>query len=97
MEGYSEQTGNTAPRVLIVDDNPEIREIIRILLSGEGYELEEAKNGNEALEKAGETAFDLIILDIMIARHGRVSYMYGDQEEEQRADLVPQCEDTGGR
>ena len=53
MEGYSEQTGNTAPRVLIVDDNPEIREIIRILLSGEGYELEEAKNGDEALEKAG--------------------------------------------
>ena len=53
MEGYSEQTGNTAPRVLIVDDNPEIREIIRILLSGEGYELEEAKNGNETLEKAG--------------------------------------------
>lgn len=66
MEGYSEQTGNTAPRVLIVDDNPEIREIIRILLSGEGYELEEAKNGNEALEKAWETAFDLIILDIMM-------------------------------
>ena len=53
MEGYSEQTGNTAPRVLIVDDNPEIRVIIRILLSGEGYELEEAKNGDEALEKAG--------------------------------------------
>lgn len=66
MEGYSEQTGNTAPRVLIVDDNPEIREIIRILLSGEGYELEEAKNGDEALEKAWETAFDLIILDIMM-------------------------------
>ena len=53
MEGYSEQTGNTAPRVLIVDDNPEIREIIRILLSGEGYELEEARNGTETLEKAG--------------------------------------------
>ena len=66
MEGYSEQTGNTAPRVLIVDDNPEIREIIRILLSGEGYALEEAKNGDEALEKAWETAFDLIILDIMM-------------------------------
>ena len=54
MEGYSEQTGNTAPRVLIVDDNPEIREIICILLGGEGYEMEEAKNGNQALAKAEE-------------------------------------------
>ena len=51
MEGYSEQTGNTAPRVLIVDDNPEIREIIRILLSGEGYELEEAKTGMKRLKR----------------------------------------------
>ena len=39
MEGYSEQTGNTAPRVLIVDDNPEIREIICILLGGVSNEL----------------------------------------------------------
>lgn len=63
---YAEQTENKAPRVLIVDDNPEIREIIHILLGGEGYELEEAKNGDEALRKAEENAFDLIILDIMM-------------------------------
>lgn len=44
MDICTEQTGNKAPRVLIVDDNPEIREIIHILLGGEGYELEEAKN-----------------------------------------------------
>lgn len=66
VEMYAEQTENKAPRVLIVDDNPEIREIIHILLGGEGYELEEAKNGDEALRKAEENAFDLIILDIMM-------------------------------
>lgn len=66
MEIYSEQTENRAPRVLIVDDNPEIREIIHILLSGEGYELDEAKNGDEALAKTEKDAFDLIILDIMM-------------------------------
>lgn len=66
MEIYSEQPGNRAPRVLIVDDNPEIREILRILLGGEGYELEEAKNGDEALAKTKENKFDLIILDIMM-------------------------------
>ena len=66
MEIYSEQTENRAPRVLIVDDNPEIREIIHILLSGEEYELDEAKNGDEALAKTEKDAFDLIILDIMM-------------------------------
>lgn len=53
-------------RILIVDDNPEIREIIRILLQGEGYDIEEAKNGTEAIEKLGQGMFDLIILDIMM-------------------------------
>ena len=36
--------------ILIVDDNPEIREIIQILLSGEGFLTEEAKDGKTALD-----------------------------------------------
>ena len=47
-------------RILIVDDNPEIREIIRILLQGEGYDIEEAKNGTKALEMLELQMFDLI-------------------------------------
>ena len=66
MEIRSEQPENKASRVLIVDDNPEIREIIHILLGGEGYDIEEVKNGNEAILKTKENAFDLIILDIMM-------------------------------
>ena len=66
MEIRSEQPENKASRVLIVDDNPEIREIIHILLGGEGYDIEEAKNGNEAILKTKENTFDLIILDIMM-------------------------------
>lgn len=53
-------------RILIVDDNPEIREIIRILLSGEGYLIEEACDGQRALDLTGKLDFDLIILDIMM-------------------------------
>ena len=66
MEIYTEQTENKTPRVLIVDDTPEIREIIHILLRGEGVELSEAKNGEEALIKMEKTAYDLVILDIMM-------------------------------
>ena len=53
-------------RILIVDDNPEIREIVRILLEGEGFDTEEAGDGQTALKLTREISFDLIILDIMI-------------------------------
>lgn len=52
--------------ILVVDDNPEIREIIQILLQGEGFSIKQAKNGMEALEALQRQAFDLIILDIMM-------------------------------
>lgn len=53
-------------RILVVDDNPEIREIIQILLMGEGFQIQQAENGREALETLGLYEFDLIILDIMM-------------------------------
>ncbi|MBR3376711.1 MAG: response regulator transcription factor [Mogibacterium sp.] len=51
--------------ILIVEDEPDIREGIRILLNGEGYTIIEAGSGEEALEQMNETV-DLIILDIML-------------------------------
>lgn len=55
-------------KILIADDNPEIREIVNILLTGEGYSLKEAKDGAEAVELAKKDDFDLIILDIMMPK-----------------------------
>lgn len=52
--------------ILIVDDNPEIREIINVLLGGEGFEVSEAENGTQALTLIEQQDFDLIILDIMM-------------------------------
>ena len=51
--------------ILIVEDDPAIREGIRILLSGEGYIVLEAESGEDALEKING-AVDLVILDIML-------------------------------
>ncbi len=58
-------TGN-ASRILMVDDNQEIREVVNILLAGEGYAVDEAGNGREALEKIRADDYDLVILDVMM-------------------------------
>lgn len=51
-------------KILIVDDDPAIREILRAYLSREGYELGEAEDGVSALALA-PTA-DLVVLDLML-------------------------------
>lgn len=59
-------TSNTAKKILIADDEPDILEIIQYNLKNEGYEVAAAKNGNDALELAKRFNPDLIILDIMM-------------------------------
>ena len=52
--------------ILVVDDNAEIREILHILLEGEGFDIREAEDGDAALKATKNQDFDLIILDIMM-------------------------------
>lgn len=54
------------PEILIVDDNPEIREVAMVLLQGEGFTVGEAGDGKEALDKIEHGAYDLILLDVMM-------------------------------
>ena len=53
-------------RILVVDDESDIRNVLRLLLTSRGYSVEEAANGREALERVQKNAYDLIILDIMM-------------------------------
>jgi len=59
-------------KVLIVDDEPDILEIISYNLIKEGYEILTAKNGMEALDKVASYKPDLVILDIMMPKMGGV-------------------------
>lgn len=51
--------------ILIIEDDQDIREGIRILLEGEGFSVTEAKNGKEGLDRL-DAETDLVILDIMM-------------------------------
>jgi two-component system, OmpR family, KDP operon response regulator KdpE len=54
----------SAGRILVVDDEPQIRRIMRTTLAGAGYEVDDAKTGEEALEKLRDYHPDLILLDM---------------------------------
>lgn len=52
--------------LLIVDDEPKIRDLIRKYARFEGYEVEEAVNGMEAVDKCRNGQYDLVIMDVMM-------------------------------
>ena len=54
------------PTLLIVDDDPNIRELLSVNLAAVGYELEIAADGAEAMARIRERRPDLIVLDIMM-------------------------------
>ena len=51
-------------RILVVDDETAIREAIRMTLEYEGYRIDEARSGQEGIDKATKTPYDAILLDI---------------------------------
>ncbi|SNS61064.1 two component transcriptional regulator, winged helix family [Anaerovirgula multivorans] len=53
-------------KILVVDDEEKMRNVIKVYLTNEGYIIEEAGNGKEALDKINNTKFDLILLDVMM-------------------------------
>ncbi len=68
--------------ILVIDDDPYIRELVSALLLREGFVVHEAKNGRDALVKIGEMKIDLCVLDLMMpdmdgyefCRHARRYY-----------------------
>lgn len=55
-------------RILVVDDDPDILQVVKINLELEGYEVETAEDGREAVDKAMAEPPQLILLDIMMPR-----------------------------
>lgn len=56
------------PRILVAEDERDIRELIGFTLRYAGFEVELAINGTEAVEKAAEVQPDLILLDVRMPR-----------------------------
>lgn len=58
---------NEPIRILAVDDEPDLRSLLRIILQGKGFQVEEAVSGEEAVSLvSGRPPYDLVIMDIMM-------------------------------
>ena len=71
LETFLERSGpggqqKGGPLVLLVDDDPKVRELVRINLEFEGYTVREAGDANEGLAAIDEAKPDLVLLDVMM-------------------------------
>src|SRR5688572_29117520 len=54
----------TSARILVVDDEPQIRRVMRSALTADGYEVYDAKTGEDALQQLRNGRYDLVLLDM---------------------------------
>jgi len=57
-------------RILVVDDEPQIRRVMRATLTAQGYEVADVRSGEEALEKLKDSKADLVLLDVSMPGMG---------------------------
>lgn len=54
------------PRILVVDDEESVRQLLQTILKLEGFEVTTARDGNEALRATETASFDAVLLDLMM-------------------------------
>jgi two-component system KDP operon response regulator KdpE len=78
----------SAGRILVVDDEPQIRRVMRTTLAARGYEVDDARSGEEALEKLRVGRYDLVLLDINMPGMGGVEACRTIRQEHQGLELA---------
>ena len=95
IPGWIDESMNGMPRgdlenkpvtVLVVDDEPAIREIVAMLLEDEGYLVRHAKDGVEALAAVDDDSIDLVVSDVVMPRLDGASLV---RKLRRRGHLIP--------
>jgi two-component system KDP operon response regulator KdpE len=84
----------SAGRILVVDDDPQIRRVMRVTLTGQGYEVDDAKSGEAALEKLRDERFDLVLLDMNMAGMGGLETCRAIRDQSEIAIIVLTVRDS---
>ena len=64
--GLGQEESRGPARILVVDDEESIRDLLRLVLTGEGYSVVTANDGEEAIEHLEAQRFDLVITDLVM-------------------------------
>src|ERR1700721_3391796 len=84
----------SAGRVLVVDDEPQIRRVLRATLSAQGYEVQEARTGEDALVAFRESRFALVLLDLNMRGMGGLETCRQIRETSEVAVIMLTVHDT---
>jgi DNA-binding response OmpR family regulator len=76
-----------AKRILVVDDDPNVRELLQQRLQSNGYETMGASSGQEALRRIDSASFDVIVLDLLMPDGGGIEVLRALDDRVPR----PQC------
>ena len=84
LPGGPSPYGVTTPRILIVDDDPNLLVILAEQLKADGYDVQTARDGDEALRRLGHSWPDLLVIDMLMPRMDGLTLA---REVKARADL----------
>ena len=97
--GYSVPQEEVVARILVVDDEPDSVELLQEFLTGKGYEVVTASNGEEALRKVKEERPHLILLDVRMPGMNGLDVLRKVREFDQEVGVIMVTavneEDTG--
>ena len=74
-------------KILVVDDKPEVVELVTATLEGEGYQIICAFDGREALEKIGKEKPDLVLLDVIMPKMTGLEVLSKVKKDPQSKDI----------
>tara|TARA_Y100001934_G_scaffold246101_1_gene304851 strand:- start:201 stop:557 length:357 start_codon:yes stop_codon:yes gene_type:complete len=75
-------------RILLADDEPAVRRLYQQMLEGNGFEVEAAIDGQEALDMVTSDSFDLMILDLNMPRLDGFEVMYKLKGADQKTPVI---------
>ena len=78
----------TEPRILVVDDDPGIVDVVSVALRGDGFHVDSVETGEDALQAAEERQYDLVVLDLMLPGLSGMEVCRRLRENEQTVPIV---------
>jgi two-component system response regulator HydG len=76
------------PKILIVDDQRNMRTTLAMMLRGSGYEVEEAQDGDEGAERGATGAFDLVLTDLRMGTKGGMEVLRAIKDAQPMTEVI---------